>query len=487
MKKPFDNYTRREFIRDFGLAAGLAVPFLRSSVAMGQTSTAPTRLLLVPLQHGWGYDRDAGQFSGSEFTNFTIPSPLDIFQSVRNQCVFVDGVRSSYWGNAHDVSYSDILTCSVPFEAPNVGALGGPFPLPRTSSLDWQIGNALGKDVLRLSANWASWGAAFNPTCFDNSLRNLPFHTSANSAYSAIIDPLRQQQQSGPNNGALVSRSQSLLEVLGKDAQRLLSKLSGTERTKMEGYLTSLNALGNRIVSGGGPVDLSNIVLPGQPVNPNFNAMIDHYLEIIRVAFTLDTHRVAVLGLGEGVTDWTWRDAANVQRTGNTFGNDFHHDVAHYDKGPNYTIDQSSRNAMDGWTRWYGQKIVNLVTTLSNTTDVDGRMLIDNTMIVLFGEIGNGRHNRENMVYTILGGGGQGRIRRNRWISTPKFNARNRNGQLWGSQDVNGNQVINDNNYTENISIRHASDLWVAIARLAGYNINSFGFSQYNASPFVLT
>lgn len=491
-KKPFQDYTRRDFLKHFGTAAGLAVPFLRSEVAMGQTTTAPTRLLIVPLAHGWGVDKAGSNYTGSE-SNFTLPQPLDIFQSIRNQCVFVDGIRTSFWGNAHDVSYSDILTCATPFTgdaAVPTTSLGGPFPFPLGPSLDWLMGTALNKDVLRLSASWSSWGAPFNPTCFDSSLRNLPFFTNAREAYNGIIAPLRQQQQQGGNPTAAANASStSLLEVTAKDANRLLSRLAGPERVKMEGYINSLVSLRTRILNPASGTDLSNIVLPGQPaVNPNFEAMVDHYLEIIRVAFTLDTHRIAVLGLGEGITAWNWRDTGNVQRNGNTFGSDFHQDVAHYDKGPNYTIETNRKNAMDGWNRWYGQKIVNLVNTLSTIPDVDGRMMIENTLIVLCGEIGNGRHDRTDMTYILIGGGGQGRVRRNRWIATTKFHARNRNGFHWAAQDTNGQEVICPINYDIGpVSTKHAADLWVAIARLCGYNINSLGFSQHNSTPFVLT
>lgn len=493
-KKPFAHYSRRDFIKDFGTAAGLAVPFLRSSVAMGQTTTAPTRLLVVPLQHGWGVEKRFGGFSGNEFNTFTLPGPMDAFQAIRNQCVFVDGVRSTWWGNAHDVSYSDIMTCSMHFTGeydsiPNNPTLGGPFGVPRGPSMDWLIGNTLGKNVLRLSAGYQSFGAAFHPMSWDNSQRNLAYFTNAREAWNAIIDPLRIQQQQGggaPNAGEN-ARNQGLLDVLGRDANRLLGRLSGAERQKMDSYLSSLAALRTRILNSSAPQDLASIVLPGQPaVNPVFNATIDSYLEMIRVAFTLDTHRVAVLGLGNHQPDWSWRDINNAPQNGNIFGNDFHQDVAHYVKGGG-VFSQNHHLSMNGWVRWYAGKISQLVNTLSAITDVDGRPMIENTLIVLCGEIGNGDHDRYDMTYVLIGGGGQGRIRRNRWISTPKFNARNRNGLLWATQDVSGNQVVATNNYSEGISVRHASDLWVAIGRLCGLNINSFGFSQYNTTPFVLT
>jgi len=96
------------------------------------------------------------------------------------------------------------------------------------------------------------------------------------------------------------------------------------------------------------------------------------------------------------------------------------------------------------------------------------------------GEVGNGRHERNDMVYTLIGGGGAGRIRRNRWLSLPKFEPRNRGGIFWGSRDVNNNLHESTINYGDPVARHHAADLWVSVARLLGLNVNSFGIDVYN-------
>ncbi|MNL34653.1 hypothetical protein D3C87_1566360 [compost metagenome] len=198
------------------------------------------------------------------------------------------------------------------------------------------------------------------------------------------------------------------------------------------------------------------------------------------MAFTLDTHRVAVLGLGEGITNWTWTNTSGQAQVGNTFGNDFHHEIAHYDKAANPMA------AMFGWTNWYATKIANFVAQLKTIIDVDGRPLIDNTIIVLTGEVGNGNHDRYTMGHTVIGGGGQGRIRRNRVIKLPTFDSRNRNGVFWGSRNMNGSLHTCDVTYLT-VSRHHLADLWVSVARLAGLNIDTFGFDVYNYQPIQLT
>ncbi len=472
--------SRRSFIKQLGCAATVGVPFLTSKVAMGQTATSPLRVLFVPIQHGWGVDKEVESFTGTP-TNFTLPRILRFLQPIRNQCVFVDGVRTIFWGNAHDVAYSDILTCGVPHNAPSDGALGGPFMRPRNASIDWVIGNHHSKNVLRFSHNYRSWGASYHPLSWDSSLNRLAYHTTARDAWSSIISPLQGMQNPSPVSNA---DKQALFDVLGKDADRLLNR-PHVPRTKLENYLTALNAVGNRIIGITPTTPISQLPLPGQPpVSQNFNDQMDHYLEMIRIAFAYDTHRVGVLGLGEGA-NFNWTHPVTMQnQLNNTLGNDFHQDVAHYDKNPNYTSHPVNQAAYDGWIQWYGNKIVNLANSLNAVQDVDGRTLLDNTLIVLLGEVGNGRHFQRDIPYVLIGGGS--RLNRGRWISTPKVEPRNRQGVFLGSLDVSGNTVTDGTNYGSPYSRHHAADLMVSIARLAGVPLNSFGFNVYNYQPIQL-
>lgn len=495
-KNKFANWSRRDFIKHFGAASGLAVPLLRSQLVMGQTTTAPTRVLFVPLQHGWGYDTQFGQrFTGTEY-NFTLPAPLDVFNPIKNQCVFIDGLRSNFWGNAHDASYSDILTNSVRFEPPVNSALGGPFFSPSSASLDHVLGSALNKGVLRFSNHYASFGAPYHPLSFDASLRRLPYLTTPREAHINMIAPLSSYggQPSIPDSVLQDRQARNrLLSLVKSDSEKLLSYVgTGPERQKIENFLASTATLEQTVTTTNTNILTQNgIALPAQPSSSlSFFDSMSLFLQYIRIAFLVDTHRVAVLGLGDNGSDnsFQWTDTSGAARTGNTFGNDFHQDIGHYGNGkptPN------NRRAYEGWVRSYGQRIVNFVQSLSNTTDIDGRPMIDNTLIVLFGEVGNGEHNRGNMTYVLIGGGGRGRIRRGRWMNLPK--ATSHTQLAWRTLDASGNVRLPENWVFEphvtpgGVAVRHTSDLWTAVADLAGVPMSQFGLNVYNTSPLVLT
>lgn len=469
-------FDRRTFLQGLGAGAAFAGTLFGSKVATGQTATAPVRLLLVPLQHGWGRDRDYGVFSGSE-TDFTIPAPLTGFEAIKHQCVFVDGLRGTLWGNAHDVSYSDIFTAAVPWGEGDSEQLGAHFPEPMGPSIDWLVANTLGVNALRVTAGFRSWGKPYNPTCFDGNARELAFYTSARRAFDAIIDPLNQSAGGQTNRGRDAVRDR-LFAFLGRDTDRMLRKVNGSERVKLESYLTAMNDLGSRFEppSNGG-------IAPGDiPPRPGDNQAIeqemDDYFELIRLAFLADTHRVAVLGLGEQYRDWNWTDSMGTPRVGNIYGSDFHHEVAHYESA-------DSRLAFEGWAAWYVSKMVAFVQQLENTIDVDGRPLIDNTIIVLTGEVETGGHDTRSKVHTIIGGGGG--IRRGRWLDLPDVEPRARDGVFIGGQDRSGAMIESGINYGRTFGRHHHADLWVTIARLCGAPIDTFGLPVNNFQPIPLT
>ncbi len=477
VKKSF-KLPRRSLLAGLGAGAALGSLFVDSEVARGQASAAPVRLLLIPLTHGWGRDRQINTFSGTE-TQFTIPQPLTGFEAIKNQCVFVDGLRGTLWGNAHDVSYSDLFTASVPWDEGGSAQLGEHFPEPMGPSIDWHIGNVVKKNVLRVTAGYGSWGKPYNPICFNQSAQQQAFYTTAIQAFDAIINPLSQSATPDVNRGRDAVRK-GVFSHVGKDMDRLLKRLSGTEKLKLEGHVAALNDLHQRLSAAPSPGGLTPADLPQRPLDKQaFEKEIDDYLEMIRVVFLADTHRVAVFGLGEGSKDYSWTDSAGKPQIGNIWNVEgFHHDVAHH-------ASPDARLAYEGWAAWYVKKIVSFVQKLEQTPDIDGRMLIDNTIIVLTGEVETGQHDTRCKLHTVIGGGGG--IRRGRWLKLPDVEPRSRGGVFIGGKDRAGTQIESGLNYGDPLGRHHHADLLVTLARLCGAPLDSFGTDVYNYQPIQLT
>ncbi|MEL6758944.1 MAG: DUF1552 domain-containing protein [Myxococcota bacterium] len=469
---------RRHFLKGLGAATGIASSLFGSSVALGQTDEAPLRLLFMAITHGWGRNKEHGVISGSEF-DFTLPSPLDRLNPIKQHCVFVDGVRGTLWGNAHDVSYSDIFTASVPWDETESDQLGRHFPEPMGPSVDWTIGNQLNKSVLRVSAGYGSWGKQHNPMCFDDRAREQAFLIRSRDAFDALVDPL---QASAPSEESRIARSvdTGLLNYLGRDTERLLAKVSGTERLKVEDYLSALDSVGQRInMTGSFGVDPSEIPERFELDN-GVEQEIGNYFELIRLAFKADTHRVGVFGIGNRLREWDWTDSMGSTRNGNIFGSDFHQDVAHYNNKP-----LNARLAYEGWVAWHIDQVVGFAQQMAETPDVDGNSLLDNTIIMLTGEVGTGTHDRRDKLHVLIGGGAH--IRTGRWIDTPKVEARSRDGVFIGGERRNGEVVESGLNYGGPFSYHHTGDLLTSLARLAGANVDRIGFAVNNPGMIALT
>lgn len=467
---------RRDFLK--GLAAAGVLPAIQVEQAFAQTQS-PLRVLFVAVQHGWGSGGgavDNGNIIGSE-TDFELPEFWQPFNAIKDECIFVDGLRGTFWGNAHDVSYTDILTAAVPLNAPTPSSLGTHFPEPTGPSIDYLLEQHYKQgEALRFSAKYTSWGAAYHPMSFDNRLQRLAYRTSAHNAYSSIFENM----PTGGNTAAAPRVNPALAEMfphLSRETQEIISRVKPSEQEKLLNYLNAIGGLENRMIgqvpTGAATAELKRIPQSGDRLGTE----IDSYLDMIRVAFTNDSHRVAVLGIGEEREQFTWKDSNGKTITGQSQFKSFHEDIAHY-KGKG----EDNSRAYIGWTTANAQKIVNFVQDLKKTIDIDGKPLIDNTMIVLTGEVGNGHHDRRHKPHIIIGGGD--RVNRGRWYKVPRAPA-----DVLGSRDRDGKfrTIRETTSYLsgDHSAMSHA-DLFVKIGKLAGMNINTFGIDRMNTAPLEL-
>jgi hypothetical protein len=394
---------------------------------------------------------------GDEF-NFSFPPGLAPLNSIKDQCLVVDGLLTlGHWGNNHDLSYADIFTGGVPMGETG-SAYDGHMPLSATPSLDFLLQEASGKPTLRLSAGYRSWGVQYHPLSIDRAGNVMPFYTSAYDAYSSVFKNL----PTDPDGGSAVDDAEALLvnrifSTIRNPAQRQMATLGGNEQEKIRRYLQAINSVEDKrkpAVALNGGFTLSQTPVRGQPRLTD----VEHYLDMIKVAFANHLTTTAVLGIG---------DIHSISQ--------FHHEHAHGDT--------------DTWwdTRIdFATSIANFARSLAAITDLDGRSLLDNTLIVLSGEVGDGHHDVLRKGHILVGGGS--RIQTGRYLKLDLIEGQSNIDKLM-REDAKGiaqRQINFGNKRIMQVGSRTNADLLRDIGNIAGLSLNEFGLPTQNKGYVLL-
>ncbi|MGH1468061.1 MAG: DUF1552 domain-containing protein [Bdellovibrionales bacterium] len=482
--------SRRDFMQALtavtaGSTLSQSLPIFRT---IAQAQAAPTRLLLVAKTHGWMSDKKFGNGyfgvnSSSPFGFDLPPSHTDLYD-IAEHVTLVDGLRGTHWGNAHDVSYSDIFTSAVP-AGETSSDINIHFPRPTGPSLDWVLGDILGKNVLRVSNDYRSWGELFHPLCFDGSAQLLGFTRDLDTLYDSVAGVILNAQNPSSGSALETALNQELFKLSGNSIDRIARLLRGGQKQKLENFKSTLNRVNSSLSIDGINTD---VVVPARPEGWSLQQdFTSKSLDLIKLAFMADTHRISVLGLNGQLTDFPWTDSSGQAQNGNIWSDGFHHAIAHYTgHAPDSPL------ALDANNKEYVKLIVDFAKDLDATIDVDGRTMLENTMIVLTGEVGSGSHDTRTKPVVIIGGRGSAGLNTGRLISPRKIIPKNvgDEGITFGRPNISGDLLPEFpcmmHRYYER-SKQTEADLMVSIARAMGHNISSFGLPVTNTVPIQLT
>ena len=443
-------FSRRNFIKGLGAAGVLSQ--MNAGKVFAQTSS-PVRVLMVVLQHGWGISSRSNRSMSGSATDFTFPDGLDPFNAIAQHCNVIDGVSTlGEWGNNHDLSYADILTAGVP-HGEQTSSFQSVMPLSSTPSLDFLLQEASGKTSYRFSASYRSWGVSYHPISFDRSSNVLPFYTSAYDAYQSLIADLPDDPggEISPEEQREIDLNTRIFNILRNPAERQLSGLTQTEQDKLNSYIGAVDQLelANQSDTGyNGSVRMNPSLIPTSGQSSLTD--VDSYLEMVKVGFANDLTTSAVLGIG---------DIHDIF--------DFHHTHAHIDS--------------DTWwdtRRDFATSVANFAAELDTITDFDGNSLLDNTIILLTGEVGDGIHDINYKGNIVIGGGAH--MTTGRWIQPASVSR-----DLLFREDINGT-LQEQLRFARDASGRSNADVLREIGNLAGLNLTQFGLPSQNRGSVLV-
>jgi hypothetical protein len=187
----------------------------------------------------------------------------------------------------------------------------------------------------------------------------------------------------------------SVLDFVLDDARSLQKQLGGQDKQKLDEYLTSVREIEQRIQRAATFGDLPEGPAEAPTGVPSdFGAHMDLMYDLLALAFQTDSTRIATLLLSGDGSNRAYPQIGIPQG---------HHDLTHH-RGNEEMMEKVAQ--ID---HFYVQHLARFLQKLASTKDLDGRSLLDNSMIVYgSGHADGNRHSHVNLPIVLAGGGGGG-------------------------------------------------------------------------------
>jgi hypothetical protein len=377
MKKKTENksISRRGFLKTLGGVA-LSGAMYNLSLLGGNllwarpvfAADAPKRVIFVYI--AGGAIPDQWMPSGSE-TNFTLPAMSAPLESVKQHCVFLNGVNMNNAGHG--------LTSK---------ALGS----DKTMTLDFYMARTLGQvspfSQLQLGAISNGYGSISRYNWNEPAYEDNPFNAFERlfGAGAAATEDLATRKK------------RSVLDSNLEALNQMRSRLGSFEKARLDEHTAAVQRVEARLTAAsqtdgdGGtctnPVFNSNDFSGDTKSDVNFDAIADLQVDLTTLALQCDLTRVVSLMFGNHQSDFTVPEAG---------------------VDTNYHQSIHGRPMADyiAYRVYFTEKLRYLIQSLANTQDMDGNTLLDNTLVLQVSDMADGRsHGGENVPYMLAGGGG---------------------------------------------------------------------------------
>ncbi len=376
-KNQIESVSRRGFLKKMG-GVGLSGAMFKLSLLGGNllwarsvfAATAPKRVIFVYT--AGGAIPEAWMPTGTE-TNFTLPVASAPLESVKQHCVFLNGVNMSYPG--HGLVSKALGTHD------------------RTMTLDLVLAKTLGQvtpfSLLQLGVISNGFGSISRNNWNEPAFEDSPFNAfdrlfGAGASVTEDIDTRRKR---------------SVLDCNLEALNQMRSNLGSFEKARLDQHAEAIQRIEARLdaaaqaATGGGgacttPVFNSGGFSGATNTDINFDSVADLQVDVATLALKCDLTRVVSLMFGNHQCDFTVPDAG---------------------VDTNYHSSIHGRPAADynQYRAYFTQKLKYLIESLAGTEDVDGKTLLDNTLILQVTDMGDARsHGGDNVPYMLAGGGG---------------------------------------------------------------------------------
>ena len=405
---------RRTFLR--GLGTAIALPTLEAmlpsrALAAGNIKF-PTRMAFIYIPNGVIQKKWNVSGEGSKYKFSHILEPLT---KHREDLLIFSGLAHDK-ARANGDGAGDHARANATFLTGRQARKTSGANIRLGISVDQVAAQKLGGETRLASLELSSDGVRVSGRCdsgyscayqFNLSWKNDSTPMPPESNPRAVFDRLftRGSKKEIDENKLRRERSRkSILDFAMEDAKRLEKKLGWTDRQKLEEYLESIRELEKRIETMGA----SNQNLP-----PGYSAPVgrprkfgDHVRmmgDMMTLAFQTDSTRIASFLLAHD------GDNRSYPHLGVKDG---HHSLSHHRDTP------SKVAALTKINRYHASLFAHFLDRMKAVKEGDGTLL-DHSMIVYGGAIGDGNRHTHNNLPVVVAGNGNGAIRTGRHVRYP--------------------------------------------------------------------
>ena len=404
---------RRTFLR--GIGASLALPLLDAMVpaatALAQTAANPVRRLgFVYIPNGVIQDQWVPATTGAGFDFSPTLSPLAPF---RDRLLVASGLAhrqaDSFGDGNGDHPRATAVWLSGVHAWERRGRIG-PTAIQLGTTADQLAARDLGRATplpsLELVLEKPTAISCDSGDCFYSntiSWRDPTTPLEMEPHPRVVFERLFGDGGSPASRRAQVRQSGSILDSVAQEALSLERTLGPSDQNKLSEYLDSVRDLEQRIGRAEARGEQAEIDLPDRPIDvpEDFEEYAKLMFDLMALAYQADVTRVGTLMMARETSPRTFPQIGVP---------DQHHTVSHHRNDSDYMARKAKIDT------YHITLLAHFLDRLRNTPDGDGNLL-DHSMIVYGGGIGNGNlHEHTNLPCLVAGGGG-GRLQGGRHLA----------------------------------------------------------------------
>ncbi|MDQ6698742.1 MAG: DUF1552 domain-containing protein [Acidobacteriota bacterium] len=389
--------SRRSILRGAGVV--MSLPFLESLPALGAPTQFPKRFGVMFM--GCGINEDHWSSTG-DGADMKLSKTLSVMEPLKHKINVVDGLfnKASTGLGIHPAQTGSLLSGAQVSK----GSI-----LHSGMSVDQMIANTIGQDTAQSSIVLACDPpmTGYHETNYSMAYSSHVSWQSPDSPVPVELYPSLAFDNLFENRGSL--RNLSIMDRVKESAETLSGKVSATDKSKLDEYLTSVREVEKRVDAMRKTKDLAEdktkpantaalkMERPGNGLPEDLREHSKLMIDIIAIAFQTDKTRVASLIISRDLS------AMYYPFLGVTQG---HHGASHNNNSEGY----------EAISRWHLSQFAYLASKLDSMPEGDGTVL-DNCCLMFLSSLFVGRTHDNTRLPVVLAGGLGGTLKTGRSLS----------------------------------------------------------------------